>query len=482
MSEIITSPQPDETWGLDRWLSAADPDIKGQRLLEIAFQRAAALDLIAEDDREVNPKQFFDWAKKGIPRRRDALKIIAALSHLASKNDIRLLNDELLRDHARIFLISSACGDKFAELTEAELVKLSRGKKTSLDNDYPDLARRVYPQPPDELFGRVIDLDRVLEGMRNASICVIDSVAGNGKTALAWYAAKRAVKAGLVMHFDWTTDKRVMVNSRGETIPTKEKPLDFNRIMRSMAVRFNWHEVATSQDHELEGLCANRLQRGLYLIVIDNLETMNQYEEVIERLSVLLHRRADMAPQMSRALITSRVQVSQPGCWRIEIDGLDLQAAENLIQHLEPGLLAKRIEPLTSSQRKTLWEATAGNPLFLKIAVSRYSQSPRRFDDIIDHLRAGTNFFSAFENLFGVLYALLSDGARWLATAAVEYEVITFDRLLSAWTKAGGDREEFDLALGQLVAARVIDVASVGESEYTLHPLIRAYILTRKRG
>jgi hypothetical protein len=484
MSEITRSPQPDETWDLDRWRMAADPDITGPKLLEIAFQKSAALGLNDIDDEEVNPKQYYEWAKKGIPRSRDAIKVIAGLSHLAYKNDINLLNSALLRDHARIFLISGACRDRFAEPDENTLKKLSiqlpHSRRPVLDNDYPELARRVHPTFPAKLFGRSIDLDRVLEGMQHAPICVIDSVAGNGKTALAWYAAKRAVKSGLVRYFEWTTDKRVMINSQGKPTSTGEKPLDFNRIMRSMAVRFNWHDVATAQDNELEGLCADRLQRGLYLLVIDNLETMSQYEEVVERLHILLHPIGDRSPQMSRGLITSRVHVAHQGCSRVEIEGLDLQATEELIQYNESTLFSQRIDPLTSLQRKTLWEATAGNPLFLNIALSRYKTYPQRFDEIIDHLRAGNNFFNAFENLFGVLYENLSDEARWLASAAVKYEVITLERLLSAWNTAGGNREEFDLALGSLISSRVLDVTSAGNGEYTFHPLIRAYILSRR--
>jgi len=470
---------------MDDWLKASDPDMPGPRLMEMASELSARLAFGSDDDavRDRAPKRYHDWKVTGIPYRLTALAIIAALGRLASKNEIDLLNGGLLREHARIFLISKACKQKFAPLDEPELVKLSSGKRFEIENNLTEQARHVRPPAPPKLFGRAIDLDRVVDGMRSAPICIIDSVAGNGKTALAWFAAQLAVQRGLVYQFSWTTDKRVMINPKtGAVESAADDPLDFNRILASMAARFNWLDVATAPDHELEERCAERLQKGLYLLIIDNLETMSQYKEVIERLSKLLQPRKDMAPQMSRALITSREQVDLPSCRRVDIQGLDRAASHELIRSIEPGLLGQRVDPLTDKQIDRLFEATYGNPLFLRIALSRYSIYSRQFIDIVEHLQSGSNFNAAFDNLFGALYAALSADAHWLTATAVNYPVITFKNLSQAFIGAGGDRESFDLALGQLIDLRILDGYSTGETEYMFHPLIKAYILARMRG
>lgn len=485
MSSLNRSPQPAESWELDDWLKASDPDMPGPRLMEMAYELSARLALANDDEavRERVPKRYHDWKVSGIPYRVTALAVIAALGRLASKNEIDLLNGGLLREHARIFLISKACKQKFAPLDDPELHKLSSGRRTEIENNLTEQARYVRPPAPPKLFGRAIDLDRVVDGMRSAPICVIDSVAGNGKTALAWFAAQLAVQRGLVYQFSWNTDKRVMVNPKTGTVEsTADDPLVFSRILESMASRFNWLDVSSAPPSEWEERCAERLQKGLYLIIIDNLETMGQYKDVVEQLSRLLQPRKDMSPQMSRALITTREQVDLPGCRRVDIQGLDKDASHELIRSIEPGLLGQRVDPLTDLQIDRLHEATFGNPLFLRIALSRYSIYSRQFNDIIDHLQNGTNFNAAFDNLFGALYAGLSDDARWLAATAVNYPVITFKNLSQAFIGAGGDREGFDLALAQLIDLRILDAYSTGDTEYVFHPLIKAYIMARMRG
>jgi len=477
-------PQPDETWTLNQWLRAADPDITGPSLMDMAYDRAHQLKIRdINPDEARSPKTYYDWEKKGIPKRPHALAFIAALGRLATRNEIELLNNSSLHEHARIFLISKACQHKFALLDEAERIQLASGRKFAIENYVTEQARFVRPPAPMKLRGRELDLGRVLDALRRSPICSIDSIAGNGKTALAWFAANHAVQRGLVSHFSWTTDKRVMINPKTAAVQVfSQEPLDFSNILRTMAARFRWLDVASAPDSELEELCRQRLQHGLYLIIIDNLETMDQHQEVVERLSVILQSPGDLAPQMSRVLLTSREQVDLPGCVRVPIEGLDRTASHEMIHDIEPGLLGRRVDPLSNAQIDRLHEATHGNPLFLRIALSHYNLYSRRFEDIIDYLHSGTNFNDAFDNLFRSLFSALSDEARWLAEAAVGYSEITYINLSQAFFAAGGDRESFDRALGQIMSLRILDAYSTGETEYVFHPLIKAYILTLIRG
>jgi hypothetical protein len=474
------SSQPAESWNLERWVKAAGLGVTGLDVMDKASHLVDGLQKKGLRVEEMpDRKTYYDWNANGIPKRSQALPFIAALGRVAEQNDIELLNNGSLHEHARIFLISAACRQPFSWLTEEERVHLAFGRKFAIENYVAEQARFVRPPAPPEgkLRGRALDLDRVLAALRESPICSIDSIAGNGKTALAWFAANRAVQRGLVTQFSWTTDKRVLINPKTAAVQVvAEQPLDFTRILHTMAVRFNWLDVASAPDDDLVELCRQRLQRGLYLIIIDNLETIDQHQEVVERLSVILQPQGDLSPQMSRALLTSREQVDLTGCVRVPIEGLDRTASHEMIRDLEPGLLGQRVDRLSDAQIDQLHHATHGNPLFLRIALAHYNLYSRRFEDILEYLRTGTNFNHAFDNLFRSLYAGLSDEARWLAELAVGYNEITYLNLSQAFFAAGGTREEFDLALGQLISLRIFDGYTTGETEYVFHPLIRAYI------
>ena len=476
MVNHYNNPYPTRKWTFDIWREQAG----GPSANDIA-SIASELGITDWDDGFAN-STITRWFTKGIPDRSKAIKIIAVLSEVARRNRRSLLNGDLLREHARIFLNSEACSERYAELDEDELKWVSSGKIVSGIESFSELRMRVFPRPPERqyLYGRDNDLQRVLDALQSASVSVIDAVGGNGKTSLAWHVAMLASESGIVREFDWTTDKRVMLDLDGYPLETDLPPLDFNRILRSMAVRFKWYDIMAAQDSDLEALCADRLATGLYLIVVDNLETIDQRDMVVDRLRGILERRRSRAPQTSRALITSRVQVREPNCQRIELGGLDLQASKQYIRHLEKHLSSKEITHLSDTQCDKLWQVTLGNPLFIQIATARYMRERTTFEDIVSRIESGSDFNQVFRNLFSATFDELDDATKWLAAVAGELPLLTFDALRQVWlTEENYHLEQFDYSLRQLIQYRVLNPAIIQADyteEYSIHPLVRAFL------
>ena len=82
------------------------------------------------------------------------------------------------------------------------------------------LRSRVHPPPPRSLIGRDMDFMRVVESLQDNPVTVIDGVAGDGKTSLAWVCAVHGYQSRLYTNFDWVTDKRHILNLNGDLIPT----------------------------------------------------------------------------------------------------------------------------------------------------------------------------------------------------------------------------------------------------------------------
>lgn len=458
--------QPTEAWTLARWRDAI-----GITLDELS----AAGVRIAEKRWPTSTLQ--SWNDNGIPDDTNAFWVGVALNHLAEERRASVLAGHSFYDHLQIFLRSKACKYKFAMPTPQQMSQVFRTKANPADLHDLDLYSQVFPRPPKHLFGRQQDKSRVLEGIQERAVSVIDGIGGDGKTALAWFSAKAAVQEKLVDNFDWTTDKRSTINIYGQPESTGVEPLDFYHILLSMALRFGWSELLGRPENQLQNHCADRLSKGFYLIVVDNLETISDSEMLVRRLQEMLKRRGKTLT--SRALVTSRVQVPQTDLWRINIRGIEAQDRLNYIRFVAPSMAIKPRD-LTDAQCHELAQGTDGNPLLIQIALARYAIAPgyKTFTAILDDLRHDpTNAYSTFQHLFEPLIGELPQPVIWLAIFAAVRSAIDYEDLREAWTEHFADAQiSFIEALATLLRYRILDPSAQEPGRYTMHSLIRAYL------
>ena len=481
MDRPIDLGQPQPTWTLADWLKAVHaPSVV--RLIEFAESKS----IIAYD--EWKEQTISGWKKDGIPRREPALQMLQALVELARQNQTAVLSGDALHAHAQVFMASRACRVASA-LMPPEIAALLRNAPFTPD-DF-DLLDHVHPAPPSHLFGRQKTMARVMERLERHPVVQLTALGGDGKTALAWYAAQEARHRGLCLDFDWTTDKRSYIRSDGHLKPTNEDPLNFTRILRSMVARFQWRELEGEPEIKLERLCADRLRRGRYLIVVDNLETVDDGEYIVKHLLNMLNARAPHTPVLSRALITSRVAVQETGCAEVAIGGLESSEWQAFVRALQHELdIADDV--LSEAQIAKFCQVTAGSPLFIRISLQRLAVAPDSYDEIIGDINMGQHF-ETFRTLFEPLFGLLTDDARWLALYASTRPSLLLADLKDQWSREydrayGADpaREQdkvssFFLALGLLHQHRMID--PVGErGEYVMHALLRRYFRAKAYG
>lgn len=490
---------PNRDWNLDRWIEAVHATRR------LVLDENARLGL----DETWSENKLYTWNKNGIPTRNPhALNMLTVLQSLAERNRTRVFARENIKEHAKIFLASKACSQKFAELDDDEIWRVCRSSETSscalkeTDAGLNRLYSRVHPRPPTKLFGRNADLDRVVEALtrKDIPVVVIDGLPGVGKTALAWYVAKKTTEEmGTFTVFDWTTDKRYIIDANGNPITTGVPPLDFEGILRSMTVQFGWWDLAGASGMRLENACADKLHAGRYLIVVDNLETIQDSNTVIDGLSALLQRRRSREPLASRALVTSRVQIVADACRSIRITGIDPGEWIPYVRYVEEMSFGHE-GALTDAQIQKLGEVTAGNPLLMRIAISRYSLFPvsanlaqrsAGFDEIIQNiLNAAGDVSVAFASLFDPILDQLGDAAVWLAQAVASREFVDHNSLKKVWRLAyenayGLQNQDqmdrmnaiFSEALADLIHYRVLEQNSDGT--YVMHSLFRSYLIHR---
>lgn len=498
------NPVPDKTWTLDDWFIAATRNEMAQsRFLLLANDLwgleddpIAAAGGRKKDNAAIDPNRGVSGlTKDGIARREHALALITALGACARKNGIRLMHGRDLRLHSRLFLRRPICTTDVMDLTIDEVHRIAQAIADYCDGDLEEpisesdteLLERVFPRPPQKLTGRKVDFDRVGEALRESPIVVIDANPGSGKTSLAYHVTLHARDSEFVTHVDWNTDKRVMIDIDGKERDTHQPPLTYEAVLLSMANRFGWMDVLETPDTQLrriEDLCCKHLRKEMCLIVLDNIESVRGYEEMLRKLGDLIRPKRS-ALQLSHILVTSRVILPFDGCWRVDVHGLDADETNEYIGVLEKRYQNKNQPLLTKLQRDQLYQVTEGNPLCIQIAVARCFDATSKFDRIIDQLRSGTGFYAMFNNLFGGVCETLDFAACRMAVNAASADPITYAKIYADWATdfPEADEEVLLQALHTLIRMNILYPSSAGDdwtgTIYTMHPLIRAYLQQR---
>lgn len=475
----MTEIEPTEGWTFKDWCKAVgfyNPAYSiaehYRRFTELLNRLPAELVLQISDDK------FTRWLNGGpIQLRNEVLCAIGVLQQVAQAHERLVLNGINFVDHARLFLRSTAvCAQPFAELSAQEIESLLavQQREGSLHPDAlrRELYRRVYPAPYYPIIGREREIDELLNRLsdKRASIICVVGTAGDGKTNLTWHAVCRAVDSGMFTAFDWVTDRSMYLDSNGNPRPTNLPPLTPSAIFNSMIRHLGWDNLKLYATNLAER-CATRFREGHYCLVLDNMETPDQLRQFLHDLSTLVQPNP---PRTSRILITSRVEVNTPLVDYIPIKGLEDEAAVKYVRHIEN---KQARATLSDEERALLAKHTNGNPLFIQIALARYAKNGRNMRRIIEQIREGSSFFSTFQNLFSSLYEALSPAAKQVALDAAQYtEEITRDDLEAEALRHLPDVEQFEQALTELVDQHVLKPSNITD-HYTIHPLIRAYLV-----
>lgn len=462
--------EPVPSWTLKDWLTA----------LKISIPEFAARTTIEGMD----VQRFLYECGRGrqtIQTRAIALAFITEFNKIATERELSVMSCENLHRHAEIFFSSAFCRADFGILRPVEFQAicpdyLSKKKMTPSDG----IIDRVHPRPPDKLFGRSHDLHQAVGLIQNYPICVISAIGGHGKTALAWYMTQ-AMQGGqkpMFCEFDWVTDKRMsfVVNA----VPGWEKldnEVSLQSLLRSMVTRFGWDDLHGLDETELLNRCAERLQQEAYLLVVDNLETVENQQTLVRQLLRLLGVGSGKDTP-SRALITSRHSLDIPGCGNYRLQGIEESQRIPYIHYLQPMI---NFPPLALPQMESLAESTGGNPLFIQVALQRYALAPHKFAEVRRDLAQGNLLPSVFDYVFEPLIMDLQTmhpQAGWLAKCAAALPVIYQSELMEYWQAAfpaDVQYEGYYEALAILRSRMIIEIVSNMSDELTMHPLIRAY-------
>ncbi len=317
------------------------------------------------------------------------------------------------------------------------------------------------------LPGREQGLNQLLTALQDPQgplMVTIDGLGGLGKTAMAVELARRTMKHGLFEGVVGDSAQQELFAGE-EIIHVREATLDLNLLLDSIARQLGHWELPALKVDEKRAILASLLQQHRYLILVDNLETVDNANVLVAQLRGFLGK--------SRAAITSRKKVRHDFVLSLPLQGLGL---EDSLLFLKKDVELRKVQQLQDASQEKLIEIyriTGGAPLAMKLVVAQ-----ALFLDLSIILKrlqqAGSNLYSfifrqSWEHLSPTAQKILIYIGRTVVTT-VRWEELASIHIAESEEKLMG-------AIDQLVAYSLLDISSMmDQTRYSIHQLTRQFI------
>lgn len=342
---------------------------------------------------------------------------------------------------------------------------------------FPDLGTPIenLPEKPpyDRLVGRdevLTTLSEVLQSPSGKQVVVVSGLGGIGKTAIAYEVIKQAIQSGRFEKLVWETAKSeeftgISIRQR------REQTISFPTILANYARQLGFESLTMQPPDILRTRLKDVLQSGSYLIVLDNLETLEAAQEIARQLHELV------SPGKSRVLITSRERlVDESFIYDYYIKGLSESASLELILDEAEARGADGLLQADKILLKRIYTTTGGMPLALKLIVSQsllgiaLDEELTRLEEVIDEKEI-------YRFIYFAIWQKLSRPAQKLLVGAATFATSSMRSMLQPVSEL--DEVLFNQAVPELVRASLMEVSQhslANQKRYDIHAMTRWFV------
>lgn len=197
-------------------------------------------------------------------------------------------------------------------------------------------------------------------------IISIDGIGGLGKTALADYLARQTIKTTQFDEIAWVTAKHTHLSMLGRLQiesgrPALTLPLLIENLFSQLNVADNHENITQLQRQRL---LHRFIKERKCLIIIDNLETVADYKNLLPELKKW--------QDPSKFLLTSRIRlIAEPGIFSYSHKELDEPAALQLIRQEAKRAGFSDLATARDDDLVQIFNVVGGNPLALKLIIGQ---------------------------------------------------------------------------------------------------------------
>ena len=335
--------------------------------------------------------------------------------------------------------------------------------------DRAEQLKRQLPLPTyTRLFGVESFTDELLSCLRSPQqhpIITVQGIGGIGKTALADYSVRRLIEQADTLHdLVWISAKQKFLTGSG--IVDYRTQINLERVFDDLGQKLDLNDVLRLPLPQKIDRIATVLRQVPYLVIIDNLETVQDFQGLAPWLEKLA--------RPTTFLLTSREYVpALTTVTPLHLGELNQAASLALIQH------TAQEKSVTDLESERVYDLVGGNPLALILLVSQMQYVPP--ETVLEGVKQGTA-----EDIYKFVYQ-----KSWLALTNEAREVLLAiqrvnDQANWTWLYEMLDQPEQDLqdALQLLHNLSLVQIQRSADTDrlYTIHRLTATFLRTEVLG
>ncbi|MEM7028875.1 MAG: tetratricopeptide repeat protein [Chloroflexota bacterium] len=385
-------------------------------------------------------------------------------------------NDDLRDLVAQIRASTASGGTKKPSLDTPPVVEtpatpVPETEKPPARPDPFEILSRLEMLPDQRLFGvqEVRErLNQVLQVQERPWFVTISGLGGMGKTTLAHDLVQELVHTERFYNIAWVSAKQEEFLPEAGIQSTHRPALDVDTLSANLLQQLGEPHAATASPQEKRVALLRLLKTQPHLIIIDNLETVVDYQSLIPFLRPLSNP--------TKFLLTSRHSLQDyADVYSLNLTDLRRNNAVDLMKHEAQVRAIASLSSASDEQLSQLYQAIGGNPLALKLVIGQtrflpISQLLRSLQEA-QNQKVGDLYTYIYQTTWDMLDA---DSQQVLVTLPLSQNG-TFADLV---TVSGLSPDAVQHALGQLTAYSTVETSGdLEEPRYRLHRLTEAFLL-----
>lgn len=337
---------------------------------------------------------------------------------------------------------------------------------------------RLEPLAHQQLFG----VDHLRQQVREALVApkqpwliALEGLGGIGKTSLADRLVRDFISSNRFFDLAWVSAKqqafRPAIGLTSAVSPPAGAALTAEALGDALLAQLDQTHALLLPPQEKLAALTRLLRQRPYLVVIDNLETMADYQALIPSLRKLVNP--------TKFLLTSRHSLRAYADVRgFTVSELNQTDAMALLQYEAQVRQLNALIQANPAQLSDIYQVAGGNPLALKLAVGLLHALP--LTQVLENLKQATGhkITELYSYIYWQSWQALSDVARQtlLTLPVASPRGSTASHLAAVSGLTAG---ELSQALEELIAFSLVEVGGDLENRrYSIHRLTETFLLT----